>query len=419
MPCSHFRTDENGSTTMIGSQLKRWRLQLGSVLIFSCVLPLAVWAQGTNQDAEEQLAEAGQQALAAGQYAVARTNFEKLAKLQPSIAEVHATLAVIDFKLRDYDQAVTEIRTAKKLKPGLPKLDSLLGMSLAELGQFKEALPGLEEGFKKAPDPYTKRMCGLQLMRAYTGLQRDSDAVNVALELNRLYPDDPEILYHTGRIYGNFAYLTLHKLEVVAPTSVWRHEAAAEAFESQGSTNAAIGEYREVLKLDPNRPKIHYRMGRTLLARWQLNHAPEDRTEAAREFEQELQLDPSDANAMYELAEIHRQLNEFDQAQQLFEAALKAYPDFQEAQVGLAATLMAQQKPSLALPHLQRAVALNADDEVAWYRLAQADRAVGNTEEQKKALAEFQRLRNQIGLQQGTSTPEEITKQTLQPGEVQ
>ena len=404
---------------MIGSPLKRWRLQLGSVLIFSCVLPFAAWAQGANQDAEEQLAEAGQQALAAGQYAVARTNFEKLAKLQPGIAEVHATLAVIDFKLRDYDQAVSEIRTAKKLKPGLPKLDSLLGMSLAELGQYKEALPGLEEGFKKPPDPYTKRMCGLQLMRAYTGLQRDSDAVNVALELNRLYPDDPEILYHTGRVYGNFAYLTLHKLEVVAPTSVWRHEAAAEAFESQGSTNAAIGEYREVLKLDPNRPQIHYRIGRTLLTRWQLNHAPEDRTEAAREFEQELQLDPSDANAMYELAEIHRQLNEFDQAQQLFEAALKAYPDFQEAQVGLAATLMAQQKPSLALPHLQRAVALNADDEVAWYRLAQADRAVGNTEEQKKALAEFQRLRTQIGRQQGTSTPEEITKQTLQPGEVQ
>ena len=404
---------------MIGSQLKRWRLQLGSVLIFWCIFPLAVWAQGTNQDAEEQLAGAGQQALAAGQYAVARTNFEKLAKLQPGIAEVHATLGVIDFKLRDYDQAVTEIRTAKKLKPGLPKLDSLLGMSLAELGQYKEALPGLEEGFKKPPDPYTKRMCGLQLMRAYTGLQRDSDAVNMALELNRLYPDDPEILYHTGRVYGNFAFLTMHKLEVVAPTSVWRHQAAAEAFESEGSTNAAIGEYREVLKLDPNRLKIHYRIGRTLLARWQLNHAPEDRTEAAREFEQELQLDPSDANAMYELAEIHRQLNEADQAQQLFEAALKAYPDFQQAQVGLAAVLMSQQKPDLALPHLQRAVELNPDDEVAWYRLAQADRQLGRKEDQSTALAQVQRLRKQTGLQEGTSTPEEVTKQTLQPGEVQ
>lgn len=403
----------------IGSQVKRWRLQLGSVLIFSCVLPVAVRAQGTNQGAEEQLAEAGQQALAAGQYAVARTNFEKLAKLQPGIAEVHATLAVIDFKLRDYDQAVSEIRTAKKLKPSLPKLDSLLGMSLAELGQYKEALPGLEEGFKKPPDPYTKRLCGLQLVRAYTGLQRDSDAVNMALELNRLYPDDPEILYHTGRVYGNFAFLTLHKLEVVAPTSIWRHQAAAEAFESEGSTDSAIREYNEVLKLDPNRPKIHYRMGRTLLARWQLTRNPEAQANAVKEFEQELQLDPGDANAMYELAEIHRQRNELNQAQQLFESALKDYPDFQQAHVGLAAILMAQQKPDLALPHLQKAVELNPDDEVAWYRLVLADRQLGKVEEQNKALAQVQRLRNQIGLQEGTSTPEEVTRQTLQPSEVQ
>jgi tetratricopeptide (TPR) repeat protein len=410
---------ENGFPMMIGSQLKRWRLQLGSVLILSCVLPLAVWAQGANQDAEEQLAEAGQQALASGQYAVARTNFEKLAKLQPGIAEVHATLGVIDFKLRDYDQAVSEIRTAKKLKPSLPKLDSLLGMSLAELGQYKEALPGLEEGFKKPPDPYTKRMCGLQLMRAYTGLRRDSDAVNVALELNRLYPDDPEILYHTGRVYGNFAFLTIHKLEVVAPTSVWRHQAAAEAFESEGSTDSAIREYNEVLKLDPNRPKIHYRMGRTLLARWQLTRNPEAQAQAVKEFEQELQLDPGNANAMYELAEIHRQLNELDQARQLFESAIKYYPDFQQAHVGLAAILMTQQKPDLALPHLQRAVELNADDEVAWYRLVLADRQLGRVEEQNKALAQVQRLRNQIGLQEGTSTPEEVTKQTLQPNEIQ
>jgi tetratricopeptide (TPR) repeat protein len=256
-------------------------------------------------------------------------------------------------------------------------------------------------------------------MRTYTGLQRDNDAVTVALELNRVYPDDPEILYHTGRVYGNYAFLTLHKLEVVAPTSIWRHQAAAEAFESEGSTNLSLGEYREVLRLDPRRPNIHYRIGRTLLARWQLNHAPEDRAEAAKEFEQELQLDQGNANAIYELAEIHRQQNELDQAQQLFESALEYYPGFEEAHVGLATTLMAQQKPNLALPHLQRAVALNADDEVAWYRLAQADRALGNKEEQTKALAQFQHLRSQIALQQGTSTPGEVTKQVLQDGGVQ
>jgi len=55
-----------------------------------------------------------------------------------------------------------------------------------------------------------------------------------------------------------------------------------------------------------------------MLAGWRLTHNPEDQAQAAREFEQELQLDPGNANAIYELAEIHRQHNEIDQARELF-----------------------------------------------------------------------------------------------------
>jgi tetratricopeptide (TPR) repeat protein len=365
------------------------------VMLVLCPATVAV-AQDSQEEMLQRYSKAGQQALAARHYDEAESDFKKLLQIDPGIAEIHATLGLVYFQEKKFEEAVPELRRALQLKPSLLRTTTLLAMSLSELGQYQEALPGLENGFHKPSDPLTKRLCGLQLMRAYTGLQRDSDAVAMALELNRLYPDDPEILYHTGRVYGNYAFLTLHKLEVVAPSSIWRHQAAAEAFESEGSTNLAVGEYREVLKLDPHRPNIHYRIGRTLLARWQLNHAAED-----------------------ELAEIHRQENELDQAQQLFESALKYYPDFEEAHVGLATTLMAQQKPDLALPHLQRAVALNADDEVAWYRLAQVDRSLGNKVEQTKALAEFQRLRRQIALQQGTSTPGEVTKQVLQDGEVQ
>jgi tetratricopeptide (TPR) repeat protein len=374
-------------------------------------------AQGTQE--EQQYSEAGQQALAAGHYDEAESDFKKLAEFDPQIAEIHATLGLIYFQQKKFDQAVPELRRALKLKPTLSKASTLLAMSLSETGEYQEALPGLEKGFQHAPDPATRRMCGLQLMRSYTGLQRDQDAVKVALELNQLYPNDPEILYHTGRVYGNYAYLTVHKLEMVAPASLWRHQAAAEALESQGSTNQAIGEYREVLKLDPQRVSVHYRIGRTLLARWQLNHAGDDREQAVHEFEQELQVDPGNANAMYELAEIYRQQNELDQAQQFFSSALKYYPDFEEAQVGLATTLIAQQKPDLALPHLQKAVTLNAEDEVAWYRLSQVNRALGNKDEQQKALAQFQRVRSQVAAQQGTTPPEEVTKQVLQNGEVQ
>ena len=198
-------------------------------------------------------------------YAEAQANFEKLAKLDPGVAEIHATLGAIYFKQGEYELAVKEVQTAQKLKPSLPRLDNLLGLSLSELSRFSEALPRLEKCFKQA-DSESKRMCGLQLLRAYTGLSRDADAVETALALNKLYPDDPEILYHTGRIYGNFAYIVMEKLHDKAPDSIWMLEAQGEANESQKDYDAAIVAFNHVLVLDPQRPGIHYRLGRIYLA---------------------------------------------------------------------------------------------------------------------------------------------------------
>jgi predicted Zn-dependent protease len=88
------------------------------------------------------------------------------------------------------------------------------------------------------------------------------------------------------------------------------------------------------------------------------------------------------------------------------------HPDFEEAQLGLSAVLMSRQKPDLALPHLQKAVSLNAGNEVAWYRLSQVEGMLGHEAERKKAFAEFQRLRNQKSSQQ------EAGKQIFSPDEV-
>ena len=141
--------------------------------------------------------------------------------------------------------------------------------------------------------------------------------------------------------------------------------------------------------------------------------------DAVNEFEQELQLNPRNANAAYELGEIHRNAGEFDQAEKFFEFALQYYPDFGEAQLGLAAVLMSLQKPEQALPHLQKAAALNAGSEVAWYRLSQVQGMLGHEAEQKNAFAEFQRLRSQKSNQQEAekqiSSQDEVTRQQLDP----
>jgi predicted Zn-dependent protease len=155
------------------------------------------------------------------------------------------------------------------------------------------------------------------------------------------------------------------------------------------------------------------------LARSRQNNTPADIPAAAREFAQELELDPGNANAAYELGEIHRDAGEFDEAQKLFALALQYHPDFEEAQLGLGSVLMSLQKPELALPHLQRATALDPGNEVSWYRLSQVQGMLGHEAEQKNAFLEFQRLRSQKSSQQEAGkqvfAPDEVTRQQLDP----
>ncbi|MBV9624466.1 MAG: tetratricopeptide repeat protein [Acidobacteria bacterium] len=390
------------------------RQQFRRALIVLCLL-VCVSAAQESASLEEKYSRA-QRALTAGNYPEAEQAFEKLAQANPGIAEIHSNLGLIYFEERKFDQAVPELRRALKLKPSLSKSATVLAMSLSELGYYNEALPGLEKGFQSS-ETEIKRMCGLQLERAYTALQRDSKAVEVALELNRLYPDDPEVLYHNGKIFGNFAFLAMERLAQVAPASVWRHQALAEASESQGSYDAAIAEYRQVLAMEPQRPGIHYRLGRTLLARARATTSAEDRTAAAKEFQKELEVDPANANSAYELAELHRNAGEFEEAEKYFERALQNYPQFEEAHLGLAAVLMSLQKPDLALPHLKQAISLNRENEVSWYRLSQVEAALGNSSEQRNAMAEFQRLHAQKINQQEAGkklpSPDEVTRQSV------
>ena len=193
----------------------------------------------------------------------------------------------------------------------------------------------------------------------------------------------------TARIFGSGAFLNMQKLAQVAPASVWRHQAEAEAYESQGSNDAAISEYRQVLSVDPGRPGIHYRIGRTLLARSRQSNTPDD-VAAAKEFGLELEIDPGNANAAYELessiaTRVSRRSAEDLWAGSAVLSRLRRGP----VRTGLSSHVDAE--AGSALPHLQKAVALNAGNEIEWYRLSQVQGMLGHEAEQKKGFAEFQR----------------------------
>ena len=128
-----------------------------------------------------------------------------------------------------------------------------------------------------------------------------------------------------------------------------------------------------------------------------------------------MRVDPTNANAAYEIAEMHRKAGELEPARVFFEQALKHYPDFEEALVGLGRALIALGQPAQALPRLEAAIKLNAENEVAHYQIAQAYRALGKTAEQEKALAEFTRLRDSA--ERRAAVPQmkrDVTRQALE-----
>jgi len=93
---------------------------------------------------------------------------------------------------------------------------------------------------------------------------------------------------------------------------------------------------------------------------------------------------------------------------------VERFPDFEEALVGLGGVYLDGHKPAQALAVLERAIKLNPKDDVAWYRIARADRATGNKEAQLKALATFQEL-SKAKPQHKPVADEEVTPQHIDP----
>lgn len=369
-----------------------------------------------------QNVQQGEQALAEGRYADAARAFEELRRLVPEMAEVHARLGLVYYQQRRFEEAVAALRRAKELKPELPNLGVLLAMSLSELGRYEEALPGLREGFGQSADRALRRASGLELQRALTGLDRVEEGAAVALELARLFPDDPEILYHTGRLFSHFAYLQTMKLQRVAPDSPWMHQAAGEANESQGLYDAAIRDYRALLESAPKRSGVHFRIARALLSKAEQAPSPDEaasaRAEAVGELERELELDPTSANAAYELGEIHRKAGDYDDARRWFTQAVQFYPDFEQARIGLGRVLLAQGSPAAAVKQLEAAIELNPRNEVAFYQLSLCHRALGDADRQRAAMAEFQRLRQSRARKETTDfVPLQVTEQKIDDDE--
>ena len=169
-----------------------------------------------------------QEALAAfvkKDWETAIRDYEKLAKLSPSVADYHLNLGISYYSSGRPHDAIQPLRQALKLKPNLTLARFYLGPSLAGSGQCQEALSHLKKDTSRVSEKHLKYEMGLAGVRCSVALNLQNDIVDFVRLLNRDFPGDTEVLYQTVHVYSDLATRASQELVLKAPTSffLWLH----------------------------------------------------------------------------------------------------------------------------------------------------------------------------------------------------
>ena len=212
------------------------------------------------------------------------------------------------------------------------------------------------------------------------------EAYRRGLESN---PGDVELLNSLGFALfqqgkSREAIVALEKALASDPGHWKSHNNMALASIDLGELELAEAHYRESIAIEPQ-PAIHNDLG-FVLERQGL------REEAAEQYRQALELDPSSASAHYNLAASLARSGELEEAERHFRAALAVKPNAQTL-AGLGIVVAQQGRRDEAISHLRRSIDADPADPAAYDPLATLLVERGELVEAASSYRQLARLR--------------------------
>jgi tetratricopeptide (TPR) repeat protein len=268
---------------------------------------------------------------------------------------------------------------------------TFLALTRASTGRCPEAINELQTAFDKAGNKSVQRLAGLALARCQIAALQFENAFAALYRLKQLDPEDADVLYETARAQMKAWNEVVREMFEKTPASFRVNQLSAEIFEIQGKYSEAIAEYRKAIEKEPRTLNLHYRLARALLME---SHEPAALEAARNEFEAELALNPNDAVAHYQIAQILEAQQKSKEALPSLERAVELDPSFPEALIALGRARLAANRHDDAIALLEKAVDLAPQSESAHYALMLAYRNAGRREDaqrQSQRLNELQK----------------------------
>lgn len=316
--------------------------------------------------------------------------FKAILAIDSSNLDARGNLGVLEYFQGQYGQAASNLRSALNLDHSLWKLQALLGMSEKRIGETGKAQADLEKAFPQLQEQKLRVQTGLELVEVDYALSELGKAAEVVNVLRQLEPTDVDILYTAHRIYSELSDETMLSLAMIAPDSARMHQLMAHELARQAKDDAAIANYRIALKIDPQRADVRYELAEML----NTQSSPGAQSEAEKEYKAALAGNPFDEKSESRLGDIALRRSDLKSALECYSRALEMQPDDADANLGMAKILISKHEPQKAEPYLERAAQLEPFNAATHYRLGVLYRELGRTDDSRRELAEFEKLKN-------------------------
>lgn len=302
-----------------------------------------------------------------------------------------------------FEKAAEQMQIAAQQKPNDEDAWFALGRCYLELGkqatvQLLHADPDGGRAWQLAGEQYEAQGNNGKALKLYTGaLERRPDlvvlrekvvarggavpGVNADRDANHAEEDRLYSLVHT---YQENSRESFERVAQIDPDSYRAHQVLGDAYAASSRFDDAISEYRKVLERKPDLPGIHGDLCNALSRTGRIE-------EAIKECDAEIAASPNSANAYVQDARLHVLQDDHAPATALLEKALTLDRPPTIAYKFRARIDLAEKQYPAAIEALKHYLAVESKDASAWFLLARAYKAVGNSAKMTEAIETYKR----------------------------
>ena len=348
----------------------------------------------------------GNEAMQAQRFNEAATDFTLATRNAPKFAEGFLNLGIAQERTGSLNEAAISLARAIQLKPRLVGAHFVLGIVDYQLDRFDEAQAALQQETKVAPQNAQAWLWG-----GVSALDagRPEQAAPLLEKAHSLEPKNIDVLYHLGRAYLMLSQSTYQQMFKLDPDSARVHEVLAQADVESSQSAAAIPEYKMAIQKSPMSPGLHEELADQYWIAGKFDEAEEA-------YRRELEIQPSNAIALFKLGSLQVQHQKATEGVPLLRKALAVDPQLFDVyyDLGLGQTELGDIDG--AITSFKRATQVDPDSanrQAAYYRLFQLYHQSGHNDEAKSALATFIQMRTTSAAAQQQRMLEKRRRQSL------